>query len=408
MNTQVRERPGTEAGQTLKVVDVDTHWSEPEDLWTSRAPAKWRDRVPQMKPNADGVPTWTIDGDISLGLSSASSVVHDTGRKAVGYEFRNWGVNQVHPSCSQAGPRLEIMDMQGIWAQILYPNVLGFGGQGRMLADGSNAVPTIDTDLRLISTQIYNDAGAEMQERTGGRLLPQALLPWWDIKEAVREAERCVDMGMTGVNINSDPHRNGMTDLSDEYWHPLWELCSDKGLPINFHIGSSDSSNSWFGSAPWPSFDTSQKLAMGSAMMFIANSQVIGNIIISGLLERFPKLKFVSVESGVGWLPFLLEALEYQISEAGANIDNRYSMTPLEYFQRNIFACFWFERQDFAYVTRRLGVDNVMFESDFPHPTCLYPDPLASAHKSLEGFTDEEKAKVLSTNAARCYNLDLT
>lgn len=407
MNVQVQERPKDKAGQTLKIIDVDTHWSEPEDLWTSRAPAKWRDRVPQKKLDAQGEMMWTIDGDISMGLGSAASVVHETGRKAVGTEFTKWGVNEVHPACSQLGPRLDVMDEQGNWAHVLYPNVLGFGGQGRLTAQGNRSA-TVDEELRLISTQIYNDAGAEMQAQSGGRMLPQALLPWWDIKLAVAEAERCFAMGMTGVNINSDPHLNGMLDLSEDYWTPLWELCSDKGAPINFHIGASDSSSSWFGKSPWPSFDSSQKLAMGSAMMFIANSQVVGNIIISGLLERFPKLKFVSVESGVGWLPFMLEALEYQISESGANIDGRYSMTPLEYFRRNIYSCFWFESQDFAHVARKLGIDNVMFESDFPHPTCLYPDPLASAHKSLEGFTDEEKVKVLSTNAARCYNLDLS
>ena len=407
MNVQVQERPKDKAGQTLKIIDVDTHWSEPEDLWTSRAPAKWRDRVPQKKLDAQGEMMWTIDGDISIGLGSAASVVHETGRKAVGTEFTKWGVNEVHPACSQLGPRLDVMDEQGIWAHVLYPNVLGFGGQGRLTAQGNRSAK-VDEELRLISTQIYNDAGAEMQAQSGGRMLPQALLPWWDIKLAVAEAKRCFAMGMTGVNINSDPHLNGMLDLSEDYWAPLWELCSDKGAPINFHIGASDSSSSWFGKSPWPSFDSSQKLAMGSAMMFIANSQVVGNIIISGLLERVPKLKFVSVESGVGWLPFMLEALEYQISESGANIDGRYSMTPLEYFQRNIYSCFWFESQDFAHVARKLGIDNVMFESDFPHPTCLYPDPLASAHKSLEGFTDEEKVKVLSTNAARCYNLDLS
>jgi len=406
METELKERAQSSVGQKLKVIDVDTHWSEPEDLWTSRAPAKYRDRVPQKKANAQGERVWTIDGDISLGLSSASSVIHETGRKAVGYEFNKWGVNDVHPACSQAGPRLEVMDEQGIYAQILYPNVLGFGGQGRLTADGNKSTH-VDEDVRLISTQIYNDAGAEMQEQTNGRLLPQALLPWWDIKAAVAEAERCFDMGMTGVNINSDPHLNGMKDLSDDYWTPLWELCSDKSAPINFHIGASDSSSSWFGNAPWPSMNPAEKLAIGSAMMFIGNSQVVGNLIISGLLERFPKLKFVSVESGVGWLPFLLEALEYQISETGANLNGKYSMTPLEYFRRNIFACFWFEQQDFSYIARKLGIDNVMFESDFPHPTCLFPDPLSSANKSLEGFSEQERAKVLSLNAARCYNLDL-
>jgi uncharacterized protein len=407
MTAQVQERPEAKAGQTLKVIDVDTHWSEPEDLWTSRAPAKWRDRVPQRKLDAAGQMMWTIDGDISLGIGSASSVIHGTGRKAVGTEFSKWSVGEVHPACSQLGPRLEVMDGQGIWAHVLYPNVLGFGGQGRLTAQGNRSA-TVDAELRLISTQIYNDAGAEMQEQSGGRMLPQALLPWWDIKLAVAEAERCFAMGMTGVNINSDPHVNGMSDLSDDYWTPLWELCSDKGAPVNFHIGASDSSSSWYGKSPWPSFDPAQKLAMGSAMMFIANSQVIGNIIISGLLERFPRLKFVSVESGIGWLSFLLEALDYQIAESGAGASGRYSMSARDYFRRNIFACFWFESEDFAHVARKLGIDNIMFESDFPHPTCLYPDPLASAHKSLAGFTAEEKAKVLSDNAARCYNLDLT
>jgi predicted TIM-barrel fold metal-dependent hydrolase len=312
-------------------------------------------------------------------------------------------VDEVHPGCSKTKERLELMDRDGIWAQIVYPNVLGFGGQLR----GEAMKAHIDDDLRLVSTQIYNDAMAEMQAESNGRLLPMALLPWWDVKQAVAEAERCHAMGLRGVNINSDPHTHGMDDLSGDQWKPLWELCSDKDLPVNFHIGASDASMDWFGSGPWPSFSPEKKLAVGSTMMFISNARVICNLIVSGLLERYPKLKFVSVESGIGWLPFILEGIEYEIYEAGADVDKQLSLTPLEYFRRQIYGCFWFEKRGLADMIRRVGVDNCMFETDFPHPTCLYPTPLESAAQALEGLTPAEMRKVMSGNAAKLYKIPM-
>jgi predicted TIM-barrel fold metal-dependent hydrolase len=198
-----------------------------------------------------------------------------------------------------------------------------------------------------------------------------------------------------------------MEDLSGDYWTPLWEFCSDKGLPVNFHIGASDSSMSWYGDSPWPSLNPGKKLTIGGTMMFFSNAKVIANLIVSGLLERFPRLKFVSVESGIGWIPFLLEALEYGLRENGTEGRSGLSMTPLDYFRRQVYGCFWFESRDISHSIRQLGVDNCMFESDFPHPTCLYPHPLEQAEEGLASLTGEERRKVLSANAARVYNLDL-
>jgi len=390
----------------IKIIDVDTHISEPWDLWTSRAPAKWRDRVPQPRQTPDGKWLWSIDGDRSMGVGSASSVIYADGTKADGVEFTDWQVDQVHPGCSKVKERLEVMDATSVWAAILYPNVMGFAGQGRGKM-GDKTLPPLDPELRLISTQIYNDAMAEMQEESGNRLLPMALLPWWDIDLALKEAERCVGMGMRGVNINSDPHTHGMQDLPGDYWTPLWELCSDKNLPVNFHIGASDSTMSWYGDSPWPSLNPTKKLTIGSTMMFLSNAKVISNLIVSGLLERFPKLKFVSVESGLGWLPFILEGLTYALHENGKDGTKDLSMSPLEYFRRNIFACFWFENDDVAHTIRKLGVDNCMYETDFPHPTCLFPAPLDQSAKGLSDLTREEREKVLSLNAAKVYNIDL-
>ncbi len=382
----------------IKVIDVDTHFSEPFDLWTSRAPTRYRDRVPQMKQTG-GQFVWTIEGDISMGMPCASAVVAKDGGKAQGTEFFSWLVSDVHDACSQVGPRLEVMDETGVWAQIVYPNVLGFGGQG----PGAK----VDPDLRLVCTQIYNDAAAEMQAQSAGRLLPMALLPWWDVQLSVAEARRCQAMGMRGVNINSDPHRHGMADLSADYWTPLWEYCADQGMPVSFHIGASDASTSWFADSSWPSLAPATKLALGSTMLFLSNARVLVNLIASGLLERFPKLNFVSVESGIGWIPFILEALDYSITESAANRDGQLSMAPIDYFRRQVYACFWFETDDLASAVRRVGVDNVMFETDFPHPTCLYPGPLERPAAFLADFTAEERRKIFSTNAARLYNIPL-
>jgi predicted TIM-barrel fold metal-dependent hydrolase len=291
--------------QGIKVIDIDSHLSEPLDLWTSRATPKYRERVPQMRM-LDGQWVWTIDRNRSMGVGSAASVIYRDGSKAAGIEFTDWQVDEVHPGCSRTKERLQFMDENGIWAQIVYPNVMGFAGQGRAPMGAPRREP-VDADLRLVCTRIYNDAMAEMQAESAGRLLPMALLPWWDIDLAVEEAERCHAMGMRGVNINSDPQLHGMQDLSGEYWTPLWEFGSDKRLPVNFHIGASDSTMSWYGETPWPSLHPEEKLAVGGTMMFISNAKVILNLITSGLFERFPSLNFVSVESGIGWIPFILE-----------------------------------------------------------------------------------------------------
>jgi len=400
--TLTAERSADSLIAGIKVIDVDTHLSEPFDLWTSRAPARWKDRVPQMKVK-DGKPLWVIDGDRSMGVGSACSVVHGDGHKAEGIEFTSWQVDEVHPACSQTKARLELMDELGVYAQILYANVMGFAGQGRGDAN-SGALPPLDIELRNVTTQIFNDAMGEMQADSGNRLLPMAMLPWWDIDLALAEAKRCDAMGMRGININSDPHNHGMADLSEEYWYPLWEFCEDRGLPVNFHIGASDASMSWYGSSPWPSFVPANKLAVGGTMMFISNARVICNIIASGMLDRFPSLKFVSVESGIGWVPFILEALQYQMDESGCR---KYELTAREYFRRQMYGCFWFENEDAAGAIRKLGVDNVMFETDFPHPTCLFPDPFGQIADSLAELTFEERRKVLSLNAAKVYNIDL-
>ena len=382
------------------MIDADTHWTEPHDLWTKRAPAKFRDSVPQVKM-LNGQRCWVIDGNQSIGTGAhPNSAILKQGGKVRDLDiFLKLQFEDVHLGSSLVKERLAVMDEAGIYAQIVYPNILGFGGQ---------ASARVDPELRLACVQIYNDAAAELQADSGQRLFPMALLPWWDVKEAVKETARCAAMGLRGININSDPHTTTdedskpIPDLGTDHWFPLWEVCQDQNLPVNFHIGASETAIDWMGQQGWPSLPRELRAGISGAMIFFNNGKVVSNLIYSGILDRFPGLKFVSVESGIGWVPFLMEALDYQLTEIAEK--RNFLKKPSDYFKSNFYACFWFEQgKDIAATCRRVGIDNVLFETDFPHTTSLYP--LDNLEARLSSLTAEERGKVLSLNASKLYNI---
>jgi predicted TIM-barrel fold metal-dependent hydrolase len=382
----------------LLIVDADTHLCEPWDLWTSRAPAKYRDRVPQVK-DVDGEASWVFDGTVVSSARAAAVIDRDMVKHSDTEFLFNKTVDEVAAAASEVPARLELMDQQGIWAHIVYPNAIGFGGQqlGRIG----------DPEVRRLTASLYNDACAEIQESSRQRLFPIAIVPWWDLDFAVEEIARIKSLGLVGLNMVADPDLYGLPDLSEAYWQPLFDAIEDSGLPLNFHIGASPTQMNYYGTAGWPSFSNNLKHAIGGAMLYLGNARVIANFIYGGILERHPTLKFVSVESGVGWLPSFLQALDYQLLESAPEHQDVLSLKPSEYFRRQCAACFWFERELLVPAVEYLGVDNCLFETDFPHPTCLYPDPAARAYDLVDEVGTELASKLLGGNAARIYNLPL-
>ena len=382
----------------LKIIDTDSHWSEPYDLWTSRAPAKYRDRVPRMTER-DGKRRWWFDDAIPIGLPIASSVVDPDGQKVTGTVFFDFDNEMVHRASYDAEARVAMLDELGLDAQIMYPNVAGFGNQ--------NFLKSPDDALRLISVEIYNDALAEFQEASGQRVFGMALLPWWDLDAAVREIERCHANGLRGIVTCSNPEEAGLPDMATSHWDPVWQVCSDLAMPVNFHIGSSKGNLDYYGKAPWPSFGPERRLAVGSANLFMGNARIVGNMIYSGVPERFPDVKFVSVESGVGWLPFFLEVLDHQMAETAPNELAELSMLPSDYFRRQFYGCFWFERSTVRPTLEYVGAQSLMFETDFPHPTCLYPRDDHDLVRALEGIPRDDIERIMSLNAAELYRIDI-
>ncbi len=381
----------------VKVVDADTHITEQHDLWTSRAPASLQDRVPQVS-RLDGVACWCVDGEI-LGRAGAGGVVDNEGNKGRSFEgLFEWEIDKAHVASYDPVARVQLMDQLGVHAHVVFPGVVGLGGQG--LADVVK-----DVALRTTCLEIFNEASAEIQAESGNRLLPMGLLPAWDVDACVREAQRISDLGLRGVNLTSDPQDLGAPDLASPAWDPVWDACSSLGLPVHFHIGASLTTMSYFGTYPWPSHDEDTKLAIGGTLLFIGNARVVVNIICSGMLDRFPELKIVSVESGAGWVPFILEALEYEMEENAPGLKQSLSLTPKEYFQRNIYATMWFERTDIAQVVAAVGEDKILFETDFPHPTCLFPNPLETAARNMAALSETAQRKILGGNGTALYRL---
>jgi predicted TIM-barrel fold metal-dependent hydrolase len=383
----------------VRVVDADSHLTEAHDLWVKRAPAAYKDRVPRVE-QVDGRPTWVVDNGTVVSFAGGGGVIDRDGNKFPFVEsMLEWPIDRVHVAAYDTKARLEVLDESGIYAQVLYPNLIGLGGQGLQSVE--------DPALRQLCIQIYNDAMAEIQDESGNRLLPMPVLPAWDVGECVREAERVAGLGLRGINMTTDPQDLGGPDLANRAWDPLWDVCDDLKLPVHFHIGASLTAMNFYGEYFWASQHEYTKPAIGGTLLFVNNARVVVNVILCGMLDRHPGLKLVSVESGIGWIPFILETLDYEMAEnAPAQLDELEKM-PSEYFDDHWYATYWFEKNkgDLQGLMDSVGEDNVLFETDFPHPTCLYPNPLDVVADKMATLRPETRRKVLGENAAKLYRL---
>jgi uncharacterized protein len=308
------------------IIDADTHVTESADLWTSRAPARLRDRVPHIESDADGSQKWVVGGSRPLATAGMTATA------GVG-TFNNppKTFEEMHPGAYNAKARLKYMDQMGIWAMVMYPNVGGFGAQQFLKLN--------DPELMLTCVQIYNDWQTEWASADSRRLLPITSIPFWDVAAAVKEVRRCAAMGHKGILFTGEPQYYGLPLMGDPHWSPLWEAAVELELPISFHIGSGDMAEGLLRNK----VKTYGKMAAFTELavdIFLHNGLQLNDLIMSGVLARHPKIKFVSVESGIGWIPFMLEALDYQFKgNSVAEEHPEFDRLPSEYFARNVYAC---------------------------------------------------------------------
>ena len=133
----------------------------------------------------------------------------------------------------------------------------------------------------------------------------------------------------------------------------------------------------------------------------------MSNFMVSGLLDKYPNLKIGLIESGAGWVPFWLEGMEHQISEFRTTESRGLKMRPKEYFAQHFWVTYWFETVAPTKLIDEIGVTRLLFETDFPHPTSLYPGVQAKLVETMAGHSPEVRKRVLQDNANELYGLDL-
>ena len=375
------------------IIDVDSHVTEVADLWTERLPLRFRDVGPRVEKDDRGRDWWMIGGKrtVPIGLT-ATAGVGDMKEPPKGY-------SDIHPGAFDADARLKYMDEMGIWAMVLYPNVGGFGAQQFLRLD--------DPELMLACVTAYNDWQTEWASADPRRLLPITSTPFWDIDAAVSEVRRCAAMGHRGILFTGEPQSFGQPILGDAHWDPLWSVAVECDLPVSFHIGSGNMEGG-LSREKMKTYGRMATFAELSVNLFMNNGSQLCDLLMSGVLARFPEIKFVSVESGIGWVPFVLEALDYQFKGNRVREERPdLKLLPSEYFARNVYACYWFEQTAPRHLIEAVGVDNIMFETDFPHPTSLYGDDVHRCIQTgLESCTDEIRNKILWDNARKLYNVE--
>jgi predicted TIM-barrel fold metal-dependent hydrolase len=357
------------ADQVLISADdhLDIH-AMPVDVWSARLPKQWRDRGPRVEETPDG-PYWMCDGQ----------KISPSGRKEKGYiAAHDHGFRPGQPAT-----RLEDMDRDGVRAQVVY---------------GPTCTQLRMTDAALHEqvSKVYNDWAAEFQKHAPDRLILLPDLPSYDPLVARDELVRCAKLGHKGA-IVSDTVGRGAPIFEDE-WAPFWDAAQEAGLPIHVHLaGGMHSLKMKLGS--W-------RMPAAVAVVPMQLDETLSGMIFSGILEKRPRVKFVMGEAGLGWIPYVVERLDHEIHKYGAKItDYKLSMLPSEIFARQVFTTYEDEKLGVELIPR-IGADNVMWASDYPHGDSTWPHSRkALAESPLARHGNEILRKVTCETAARVYGI---
>jgi predicted TIM-barrel fold metal-dependent hydrolase len=372
----------------VPVVDADAHVNEPPELWEQRVPEQWRDRVPKLVSGDDG-DHWSFDGGRAsrpVGLNATA------GLNVVQYRAQGARYADMRPGAFDPKARLEDLDLDGIRACVLYPSVA---------LEGATTYAA-ERELQLACVRAYNEWIAEFCADSGGRLNALAVLPVTGVDDAMAEVEVALELGLRGFILSRFPNGTYEPDPDDDRF---WSLVAESGLPAAIHLGSFIR----------PRVDKFPEMRGGTIMalagMSKAGSSAIEmscNLIFSGIFERVPSLRVVLVESGIGWIPSLLEQLDDMFLRYrwAAEFAGQMHALPSELFHRNIWTTFITDRAGLE-SRHRINVAHAMWSTDYPHDTCDWPNTRAVIEQQFRGIDLDDVRAMVHHNAVDLYRLDL-
>ncbi len=377
-------------------IDADTHVTEPGDVWTKRLPARFRDAAPRIERTDEGVDVWRF-GSAKRAIPVGATAV--AGWKEP-FPAMPRNLDECPRAAYDAAARLEYMDSIGAWAAAIYPNIGGFGSE-TFLGLG-------DPELMLACVRAYNDWLIEWTEADRRRFIPVMATPFWDVEAAVDEIHRARKLGHRALLMTAAPQDFGMPFLGDPHWQPLWDAAQDADLPISLHIGSGDFQDQLFQPGRFAAHGIGPSTVSGSMAVLLGNAIQLMDLAMSGVLPRNPRLRVVSVESGVGWLPFVHEALDRGYEYANVRAERpEFERRPSEYIRKQVYACTFFEEIPARRLLDVIGEDRILFETDYPHPICLHGEEVRAKIEAAFGHLPEEtRERILFGNAAVLYGVE--
>ncbi len=372
------------------LLDADSHVSEPLNLWQERLPAKYRGKAPRMVTEYGGKPGawWIIEEDrephnVILGFG-ANKTVEELMEFLKSFSYAGAQRGGWDPS-----QRVKDMDQDGVAGDVLY-TTLGF----RMFW-------IKDAGFQRACFQVYNDWLAEYCGYSPKRLKGLGLISLYDPKQGAADLKICADKGLAGAMIWASPP-DPLPFYSDDY-DVFWAVAQELEMPLSLHE---------FAGFQWVDWDSNaKKRTVAGAINSHEVEKTFATLILSGILERFPRLKVISAEVNCGWLPYFLRRMDERFQSRGTRLhgspfQTKLTMKPSEYFRRQLYATFIDDPFGLAH-RHEIGVENLLWSSDFPHSASFWPNSREKIALDFQGVNEEDKRKILCENSRKLYGFDV-
>ncbi len=368
------------------VVSVDDHLVEPRHLFEGRMPAALADRAPYVRTTSKDHEIWVFDGQAypQVGLNAV------VGRSKDDSPMEPVRFDQMRRGCWDPTARVADMDLAGIWASVNFPSqITGFCGTVYSRCS--------DPALGQACVRAFNDwYFEEWVTAFPGRFVPMGITFLSDPELAAAEIRRNAARGYTAVSLPEQPHRLGYPSLHSGWWDPVLAACVDTDTVVCLHVGSSGMTTDMALDAPLVELAGT----LFSSLSLIACADWLWSFVPL----RFPELKVVMSEGGIGWVPMLADRLDYvhDWSGHGRRAWPSAEVTPTEVLLRN----FWFCSLDDPSIwpiRERIGVDHIMVEVDYPHADSTWPDTQRFLADRLDGLPTRDQRRICSQNAAELF-----
>jgi predicted TIM-barrel fold metal-dependent hydrolase len=372
--------------EDLILVSVDDHVVEPPHMFDAHLPERFKEHAPKFLHKDDGTDVWVYEGrEIpNIGLNAVA------GRPPEEWGFEPTSLDEIREGCYDADKRVLDMNLNGVLGSLSFPSFVQFCGQ--------LFSRTKDRDVALAMVRAYNDW--HIDEWAGShpdRLVPLTIPPIWDAEVMAAEVRRVAKKGCHAMTFSENPEKLGWPSYHSGAWDPVFAACSEEGVVLCLHIGSSST-------VPVTATDAPIDVLVHLTPL---NSMLAGSDLLwSPVFRKFPDIKFALSEGGTGWVPYFLERADYVYQRhsqwTGQDFGDR---LPSEVFREHVWLCFI---DDQAGIDNRyaIGVDNMLWECDYPHSDSSWPNSPELVSKQFDGVPDDEVAKITHLNAMSLFSWD--